>query len=165
MAEQRNPQARGETRRASGTSPEERRHQRSETRKSQTYKHFLEYLRDVGKFPSDEEAEVAAVSVLCTLEQRILGEEAQDMEAQLPARLRELLSRCDRHASGPPPDKFGRDEMLQRVSEDCGVQPEHAEPLVRAVFSALQAQISEGELQQVAEQLPEDLRDLWARPA
>ena len=138
---------------------------RHESRQSQTYKAFLKYLCDVGRFDDERQAENAAVSVLCALEQRLFGEEARDLEAQLPQKLRELLVRCERHESGPPPNKFGRDELLKMVGDDVGVKQENTESVVRAVFSALQAQISEGEIEEVGQQLPADIRDLWARPA
>jgi uncharacterized protein (DUF2267 family) len=109
-------------------------------------------------------AEQASVSVLCALEQRIFGEEARDLEAQLPQKLTELLHRCERHESGPPPRKFGRAEMLAMVGEDLSLEPEAVEPVIRAVLDAIRDQISEGEVEQVMKQLPADLRDLW-RPA
>lgn len=139
---------------------EVRRARRRESHTSQTYKAFLKHLCDRGGM-SPSVAEKAAVSVLCAIEQRILGEEARDMEAQLPRKLLELLNRCERHESGPPPRKFGRVEMLQMVSEDLSLNPEAVEPVIRAVLDAIRDQISEGEVEQVMRQLPHDLRDLW----
>ncbi|WP_223631660.1 DUF2267 domain-containing protein [Corallococcus sp. EGB] len=158
-------QAERATRHTADLPLDERRRMRHESRTSQTYKAFLKYLRDVGPFQSEQAAQDAAVSVLCALEQRILGEESNDMEAQLPQKLRELLVRCERHESGPPPRKFGRGEMLEMVADDIGVKPESAEPIIRAVFSAIQAQISDGESDDIGGELPTDIRDLWARPA
>ncbi|MHA7631154.1 DUF2267 domain-containing protein [Corallococcus sp. M7] len=143
---------------------DERRRLRHESRTSQTYKAFLKYLRDVGQFESEQAAQQAAFSVLCVLEQRLFGEEDNDLEAQLPHKLRELLVRCDRHEAGPPPHKFGREEMLAMVATDLNVDAENAESIVRAVFSAIQAQISSGESDDIAGELPTDIRDLWARP-
>lgn len=158
-------QAESPTRRTTDLSLDERRRLRHESRTSQSFKAFLKYLRDVGQFQSEQAAQDAAVSVLCVLEQRLFGEEGRDMEAQLPQKLRELLIRCDRHESGPPPRKFGRGEMLEMVADDIGVKPESAEPIIRAVFSAIQAQISDGESDDISGELPTDIRDLWARPA
>ncbi|RKG86628.1 DUF2267 domain-containing protein [Corallococcus sp. CA049B] len=143
---------------------DERRRMRHESRTSQTYKAFLKYLRDVGQFESEQAAQQAAFSVLCVLEQRLFGEEDNDLEAQLPHKLRELLVRCDRHESGPPPHKFGREEMLAMVATDLAVDADDAESIVRAVFSAVQAQISQGESDDIAGELPTDIRELWARP-
>ncbi|RKH40846.1 DUF2267 domain-containing protein [Corallococcus sicarius] len=153
------------TQRRTSVPLDERRRMRHESRTSQTYKAFLKYLCDVGKLPSEQAAEDAAVSVLCVLEQRLVGEEDKDLEAQLPMKLRELMIRCDRHEAGPPPQKFGRAEMMSMVAEDLDMEPEDTEPIIRAVFSAIQAQISTGESDDIAGELPPDLRDLWARPA
>ncbi|NOK22387.1 DUF2267 domain-containing protein [Corallococcus carmarthensis] len=153
------------TQRRTSVPLDERRRMRHEARTSQTYKAFLKYLRDVGQLPSEQAAEDAAISVLCVLEQRLVGEEDNDLEAQLPMKLRELMVRCDRHEAGPPPQKFGRAEMLAMVAEDLDMDPDDTEPIIRAVFSAIQAQISTGESDDIGGELPPDLRDLWVHPA
>jgi len=139
---------------------EVRRARRHESRTGQTYAAFIKHLCERGGM-SPHVAEQAAVSVLCALEQRIFGEEAQDLEAQLPQKLTELLHRCERHESGPPQRKFGRAEMLRMVGEELSLQPEAVEPVIRAVLDAVRDQVSEGEVEQVMQQLPADLRDLW----
>jgi uncharacterized protein (DUF2267 family) len=154
-------QQQGQSRRASGIDLETRREMRRETRRSQTYKAFLKNLCAIGSM-SEEEAEQAAVSVLCTLEQRMFGEEAAHLEAQLPAKLQELLVRCERHV-GKPITKFGREKFIQMVADDLGADPTLAEQKIRAVFTAVRDQVSEGEIEDVINQLPSDLRDLWQR--
>ncbi|HYO68891.1 MAG TPA: DUF2267 domain-containing protein [Archangium sp.] len=151
----------GQLRRLSGVDLQTRREQRSETRRSQTYKAFLRNLMVIGSM-NEEEAERAAVSVLCVLEQRLFGEEAAHLEAQLPGKLQDLLLRCERHV-GRPASKFGRDGFLQMVSEDLDVDSFEAERKIRAVFSAVRDQVSEGEIEDVIGQLPNDLRELWQR--
>jgi len=138
-----------------------RREQRSEVRRNQTYKAFLRNLMVLGSM-NEEEAERAAVSVLCVLEQRLFGEEAAHLEAQLPGKLQELLLRCERHL-GKPASKFGKDGFIQMVSEDLDVDSFQAEKKIRAVFSAVRDQVSEGEIEDVIGQLPADLRELWHR--
>lgn len=152
----------GQSRRASGIDIETRRELRRETRRSQTYKAFLRNLCAIGSM-SEEEAEQAAVSVLCVLEQRLFGEEASHLEAQLPAKLQELLVRCERHV-GRPTTKFGKEEFIQMVVEDLGVDGNEAERKIRAVFTAVRDQVTEGEIEDVIGQLPADLRELWMRP-
>jgi uncharacterized protein (DUF2267 family) len=149
------------SRRASGVDLETRRVQRSETRRNQTFKAFLSNLGAIGSM-NEEEAERAAVSVLCVLEQRLFGEEASHLEAQLPGKLRDLLLRCERHM-GRPATKFGKDGFIRMVSEDLGVDNLEAERKIRAVFSAVREQVSEGEIEDVVGQLPADLRELWQR--
>jgi uncharacterized protein (DUF2267 family) len=140
-------------------SPEQRLLRR-ESRSSSTYKAFLKNLSDKGRM-SEEIAEAAAVSVLCALEQRLVGGEASDLEAQLPLKLQNLLARCERH-HGEVPAKFGREEFLAMVGEDLGMQSSEVEGVVRAVFAAVRDQISEGEADDVSAQLPKDLGALWA---
>jgi len=148
--------------RSQGTEdPGARREQRSETRRNQTYKAFLRNLMVIGSM-NEEEAERAAVSVLCVLEQRLFGEEAAHLEAQLPGKLQDLLLRCERHL-GKPARKFGKDGFLQMVSEDLDVDSLEAERKIRAVFTAVREQVSEGEIEDVIGQLPTDLRELWQR--
>jgi len=151
----------GFSRRGSGIDLETLRKLRSETRRSQTYKAFLKNLCIIGSM-TEEEAERAAVSVLCVLEQRLFGEEASHLEAQLPGKLQDLLLRCERHV-GKPPSKFGREKFFQMVAEDLEMDVQRVEHVVRSVFSAVQDQVSEGEIDDVIHQLPADLRELWHR--
>lgn len=138
-----------------------RRAQRRETRASQTYVHFLKDLSDRALVDLDYAEQVAA-SVLCALEQRLLGGQVKHLESQLPARLRELLVRCAKH-EGPPPEKFGREELVQMVADDLLAQPEQAERLIRATCEVLATHVSEGEIDNVVEELPEDIR-VFFRP-
>lgn len=139
-----------------------RRLQRRETRANQTYVAFLKDLCRIGGM-APEFAEQAAVSVLCALEQRLMREEAKDLEAQLPLKLQNLLVRCERH-TGPAPVKFGQGEMLEMVAADLNMKPDEVEPVIRAVFATIREHVSEGEIDDVLQQLPRDLRDLWQRP-
>jgi uncharacterized protein (DUF2267 family) len=139
---------------------EERRRQRSESRTSSTYKAFLKELCRVGSM-TEELAESAAASVLCALEQRLMGDESRHLESQLPLKLQKLLYRCARHETGMPPRKFGQEELLAMVGEDLGMQPSEAEPVARAVFRVVAEHVSRGEIEDVIQQLPADLRELW----
>jgi len=138
---------------------EDLREQRREARRSQTYKAFLDSLGTTGQM-NEEDAERAAVSVLCVLEQRLFGQEAAHLEAQLPSKLRDLLVRCERHM-GKPASKFGREDFIEMVSDDLGVDAFEAEKKIRAVFAAVREQVSEGEVEDLMGQLPADLRALW----
>ncbi|HVP60536.1 MAG TPA: DUF2267 domain-containing protein [Myxococcaceae bacterium] len=140
---------------------ERTRAERSEQRRNQTFAAFMTYLRRVGAI-SEELAEQSAVAVLCALERRIQPAEARDLEAQLPAKLRDLVARCDRHA-GLRPRAIDRTEFVGMVADELAVPPHRAEHLILAVFHALRAQVSEGEARQVEAQLPADLKVLWSR--
>jgi uncharacterized protein (DUF2267 family) len=140
----------------------ERRLQRRESHANQTYAAFLQDLCRVGSM-APEFAEQAAVSVLCALEQRLIPEEAKDLEAQLPIKLLNLLTRCDRHRDLAPV-KYSREQLLEMVAEDLNMQPDEVEPVIRAVFATIREHVSEGEVKDVVSMLPRDLRDLWERP-
>ncbi len=137
----------------------EERLQRHETKTNQTFKQFLDNLCQLGSM-REEFAERAAVSVLCALEQRLFGNEFRHLEAQLPLKLQKLLAQCERHP-GEAPQKLDREAFLERIGEDLGMQTDEVEPVVRAVFTAVKDQVSEGEIEDVIHQLPSDFHDLW----
>lgn len=141
---------------------QERSERRREMRRNQTYKAFLGQLAARSGL-SEEDAERAAVSVLCVLEQRLLSGESAHLEAQLPAMLRDLMAQCERHEAARA-QKFGQKTFIQRVSEDLGVDALEAERRSRCVLETVRARVSEGEIEDVMGQLPADLRELW-RPA
>ncbi|MGI5861141.1 MAG: DUF2267 domain-containing protein [Myxococcales bacterium] len=136
---------------------------RHESRAASTYKAFLKNLSAMGDF-DEAFAEKAAVSVLAALEQRIYGEEVRDLEAQLPYKLRELLAEVPHH-EGKPQAKFGRQQFFEMVANDLNKSLDEIEPIIRAVFMAVRSQITEGEAEDVADQLPSDLAELWRLPA
>lgn len=137
--------------------------ERHESRAGSTYKAFLRDVEALGGF-DEKLAEQATVSVLCALDRRIRGEEARQLHAQLPSKLRELVQRCELHA-GEKPEKFDREEMFEAVASDLGRAAGEVEGIVRTVFLALRSHVSEGEAEDVASQLPQDIADLWMRPA
>lgn len=147
----------------SPSTTEERRQARHESRTGSTYKAFMKDLAGVGGFDL-ELAECAAPAVLCALEQRVYGEVAKGMEAQLPFKLKELLQRCEIH-EGRPRHKFGKEEFIQMVAEEIDKSPEEAEPIIRAVLTTVRAQITEGEAEKFGNMLPHDLREYWLQPA
>lgn len=136
----------------------QRRTQRHESHIHATYAAFQRRLCELGGL-DELLAESAAISVLSTLERRILPKEAKDLEAQLPRLLVEFLPPPDQRLSKP--HRFGLEEFLKSVAEDLHMPVEEVEPIVRAVFQAFREQISEGESEDVASNLPPDLRALW----
>ncbi|MCP3063429.1 DUF2267 domain-containing protein [Myxococcus sp. K38C18041901] len=149
----------GQQQQADGRASEELRAKRHASRTSRTYAFFI---RDLEARAGVDRAlaERAAESVLCTLEQRLMGGEVKDLEAQLPQKVRDMLQRCPRH-EGLPPRKFKMLEFVQRVADDLDTTPNEAERLCRAVFVTVREHISEGEADDVMGQLPADLRALW----
>ena len=135
------------------------RQQRRESRRNNTMVFFLKDLAQYSSLPQEELGKAAA-SVLCALEQRLSSDEVKDLESQLPANLRDLLVRCERH-EGNPSREFALGDLYDMVCEDLGMRQEDVPPVVRAVFRALKDQISEGESEDVAAQLPADIKEVW----
>lgn len=138
---------------------ESKRRQRSEAHTGQTFRRFVDEVRHAANL-EPKRAEEVAVSVVCLLEQRIVDDEAEDMNAQLPAKFRELVQRCDRHR-GQLRRKFSEDEFAHEIARELSVQEYEARGLIRAVFSVLAHRVSEGEIDQVVRMLPRDFRELW----
>lgn len=152
-----------ESRRQSEIDAQARREMRRESRATQTYKNFLKHLMDVGDFSNEGQAEKAAVAVLCCLERRITRGEAEDLEAQLPMKLRELVQRCEAHEEQKP-RRIGPEEFVTMVAEHLGADASRAVPAIREVASAVRAQVTEGEWADVMRQLPKSYEPLFAMP-
>jgi uncharacterized protein (DUF2267 family) len=140
---------------------EQRRLQRRESRVSQTWHNFLIDLRSATSLDAEAAAD-AAVSVLCRLEERITGDEARDLEAQLPVKLQQLLAEACGQVEAI--HKLNRYQFVASVALDLGIPDAEAEFLVHAVFATVRSHISEGEARDVQSQLPKDLQALWMQP-
>lgn len=132
---------------------------------------FLKLVQDEAGLNNIEQAKLATRIVFDLLHHRITEEEAYDIESQLPRDLaliweggetwfQRLLSRFKPH------NDFNRLEFIKEINARKQDLPSTGEKISKAVFYALQNQISRGEAEDVAAQLPLDLRDLWkeARP-
>ena len=108
---------------------------------------------------SREEAERLTAATLRTLAERITGGEAEDLAAQLPEELKPYLTR-----PGEEAERFGVDVFVARVAERAGMDPDRALAHMGAVFAVLRRAVSPGELDDVAAQLPDGLRDLLGFP-
>ena len=139
----------------------QRRLRRREARVSQTWQKFLADLCSATTL-EPEPATDAAVSVLCRLEERLTGDEARDLEAQLPVRLQQLLA--DACGQVDAIHKLDRDQFVAAVAMDLGIPDARALALVLAVFATVRSHISDGEANDVQAQLPGDLRPLWMPP-
>ncbi|HET9452595.1 MAG TPA: DUF2267 domain-containing protein [Aggregicoccus sp.] len=135
----------------------QRRLQRHLSHTRATYAHFIKHLCAVGEL-KPALAEAAAISVISALERRIQPGQARHLEAQLPRRLVAFLPP---HRDLTHVRRFGREAFLQTVADDLHMDVGEVEPIVRAVIAGLRDRISEGQADDVANNLPEDLRALW----
>jgi uncharacterized protein (DUF2267 family) len=100
-------------------------------------------------------------AVLHVLRDRLTVEEAVNLGAQLPTLVRGFYYEGWRPA-GRPFKQRHKEEFLRHLGELYPGLPEaEREPAVRAVFKLLSRHVTGGELQDVREQLPAEVRALW----
>lgn len=111
-----------------------------------------------------EQADTVISAVLQTLRDRLTPTEADDLWAQLPNSWKELWDADDWwtkiSARLMGINKLDRDAFIQHVHDRVGTDVD-AETAVRVVFHAIKEQVSAGEANDVAGQLPDDLRTMW----
>jgi uncharacterized protein (DUF2267 family) len=112
------------------------------------------------RMPPGVTAEDALRAVMCTFFQHASSGDARDVFDALPKRDRALVGICAAH-KGRNRERFGRDELAQRVAEHLHVSRGDAEDLASAVLTAVSARLPGGRLASVAARLPHDLQSLW----
>lgn len=129
-----------------------------------TWGPVLDRIEGSRALPRDVDAADAARAVLCALSSRVSREEALRLAGSLPAELGSLVHPCIRHRREEA-EAFDRPEFLRRVAQDLRVTSEEADRIACAVVSALKDRIPADEVQQIGDQLPGDLKELWQRAA
>jgi uncharacterized protein (DUF2267 family) len=119
------------------------------------YDDFLDTVAQAAGIGRDQ-AERATRATLRTLGERITRGEADDIAAQLPPEAAPYLEATSSGAEG-----FDVDEFVRRVAERAEVDPATAERQAQAVFVALARALSRKEVEDLAAQLPGDIRRLF----
>jgi uncharacterized protein (DUF2267 family) len=100
-------------------------------------------------------------AVLHTLRDRLTVEETAQLGDQMPMLVRGIYYEAW-HPAGKPEKIRSREEFLSKISGRIvmkqSIDPENA---ARAVFRTLEHHISAGEIRDVMQVLPEDIRALW----
>jgi uncharacterized protein (DUF2267 family) len=119
------------------------------------YDEFIGRVQNRARLASSGEAVRAIRATLEVLGERLFGGEAQDLAAQLPREIAHYLT-----ADGGS-ESFGLQEFFRRVSEREQVELPDAIHHARAVISVVRDAVSEGEMQDVLAQLPEEYNALF----
>lgn len=117
---------------------------------------IIRSVQETTDLANQDEASRAVRATLRTLGTRLAGGEPRDLAAQLPPELAEAVP-----AEGPG-ERFGVDEFYERVAAEEGCDPRKARQHARAVGSVLRTALTEGELDDLTSQLPDEYRDLFA---
>ncbi|WP_116115388.1 DUF2267 domain-containing protein [Amycolatopsis ruanii] len=112
-------------------------------------------VRRIAGLADAEHAAAATRATLTVLGQRLAGGEPGDLGGQLPAGIKEALPETGEGAT------FGVEEFYRRVmdAEGRGCTQDGAREHARAVVAALKAGVSQGEFDDLVQQLPADYRD------
>jgi uncharacterized protein (DUF2267 family) len=122
------------------------------------------FKRTVGseaRLPHEVDAEEAISAVMCTLTERLTAGEAHVLLDALPQFVRGFFSRCVAHRDGRPAERLDRADFLDRVAHHLDLTPAHAELVCSAVFGAVRAEVPAKMVDDVAQQLPHGLKELW----
>src|SRR3979411_534236 len=116
-------------------------------------------------FGSDRHrAHQALRAVLHCLRDRLMINEAAQLGDQLPMLVRGIYYEAW-HPAGKPEKIRTREEFLARVSTHLPkARPINAEDAARAVFQVLEKYVTAGEIEDVVQAMPQEIRTLWPRP-
>jgi uncharacterized protein (DUF2267 family) len=128
--------------------------------------HADEFLRRVAEREGVdlETAERHARAVFIALGRTLSHDELEDMVAELPKDFRPLITAAKAAAESLDPDEvLPVDEFVSRVADRSGLDSEPARRATEAVLETLSERIAGGEVEDLAAQLPGELRPALGR--
>lgn len=124
------------------------------------YDEFIKHVQTIAQLDSRQAAEQATRATLETVAERIVGNEASQLAAQLP----QELGQCLRGHEGENGHPFSLQEFYQRVCQKAGLEPVAAAVQARAVFTVLNQAVTPGEFADVKANFSDDYSELFATP-
>jgi uncharacterized protein (DUF2267 family) len=121
---------------------------------------WLKDLMDLTESTDRHEAYLALRAALHALRDRLTVEEASQFAAQLPMLIRGFFYESW-DPTGKPLKERHREQFLAHVGRELGACPWDPEQAVRAVFQLLVNRITAGEIRDIEQVLPHEIRDLW----
>lgn len=124
---------------------------------------WLKDLKEIGGFDDESQAYTALRASLHSIRDRLTVDEAANLGAQCPMLVRGFYYEGWKPALAPNKER-SKEAFLDSVRESLrtnrAVDPERA---VQATFRLLNRQISAGEMEDVKQMMPADVRELWAQ--
>ncbi|HET7674606.1 MAG TPA: CBS domain-containing protein [Gammaproteobacteria bacterium] len=136
--------------------------QRGAARAVASFRRLLKQVQEKASLDNIDQAETALLVVLRMTLQRLTPNEASDLVAQLPSMLQDALRMVP-----PGPDKtITRGAIEAELGARLDVGPERASTMIDAIGAAVCTQVSDGQMEDVRNQLPAELRSIYtpARP-
>ncbi|WP_427161757.1 DUF2267 domain-containing protein [Aliinostoc sp. HNIBRCY26] len=124
------------------------------------YNEFITHVQSLAQSNSREEAERATCATLETIKERISGDEAQDLSAQLP----QELSQCLQGREGEPDQSFNLQDFIVRVSQKENLEPTTTAIHVRAVFAVLQNAVTPQGFAKLHRHFSHDYEEMFGTP-
>ena len=122
---------------------------------------WLKELMRCLSWPEKRKAYSALRATLHALRDRLTVEEVAQLGAQLPMLIRGFYYEGWDPTAKPLRERK-REQFLARIEQEFrGDEPIDPEQVARAVFALLAGRITEGEIEDVKQVLPEEIRDLW----
>jgi uncharacterized protein (DUF2267 family) len=125
---------------------------------------WLKELRDNAGLNDEAEALAMLRAVLHQLRDRLSVAEAVDLGAQLPALVRGYYFEGWQPSQTPEKIRAKR-EFLDKVTLKLLPHPIAPEPAVKDVFALLAHHCDPGEIADVIDQLPDEIKELWPETA
>jgi uncharacterized protein (DUF2267 family) len=127
---------------------------------------WLKELMGIMDWTDRHRAYLALRAVLHALRDRLTVDEVAQLAAQLPMLVRGFYYEGWDPSHKPVKIRHKRDFLAQIAEVFVDEAPIDAEGIARGVFRLLESRVSEGEIEDVHQVLPEELRELWpAQPA
>jgi uncharacterized protein (DUF2267 family) len=117
-------------------------------------------VQNRARLPSRGDAERACRATLETLAERVPEGLADNLAAQLPHEIGEHLRRTEIFAGAGTGERFDRHDFIARVAQRAGVREQQAAYLIRTVVEVVDEATQGGVMDNVAESLPADIRQL-----
>ncbi|BCD67337.1 DUF2267 domain-containing protein [Nitratiruptor sp. YY09-18] len=131
----------------------------------QKTREFLKEFAQYAQLENIQQADRVVRAILRVLRRRIAPQEFLDLLAQLPLCIKAVGVEGWRLSEFPDKSIRKVDSFIDAVmredpgaQKDFGDNPKRAKEIVRAFFAFLKQHISEGEIKDVAAELPEDLQ-------
>ncbi len=122
------------------------------------YNEFITHVQSLAQSNDREEAERATRATLETLKERVPGDEAQEIAAELPQELGQSLQGREGQSS----ESFNLQEFITRVSLRENIEPTTTAIHVRAVFAVLQNAINPEKFAKFHHHFSHDYEELFA---